>query len=116
MELSGDSDTDLHGELDDLQEYEEDENSLEIESIHGSSDDGIDELVIAPNGQLSVVKPSKKAAKPKKVSAPAASRSKAKQAAGVLDKGSDSDSADHGEILCHRCLTLLLTLQDNSSF
>ena len=73
MELSGDSDTDLHGELDDLQEYEEDENSLEIESIHGSSDDGIDELVIAPNGQLSVMKPSKKAAKPKKVSALAAS-------------------------------------------
>ena len=116
MELSGDSDTNLHGKLDDLQEYEEDKNSLEIESIHGSSDDGIDELVITPNGQLSVMKPSKKAAKPKKVAAPAASCSKAKQAAGVLNKGSDSDSADHGEILCHRCLTLLLTLQDNSSF
>ena len=116
MELSGDSDTNLHGELDDLQEYEEDKNSLEIKSIHGSSDDGIDELVIAPNGQLSVVKPSKKAAKPKKVAAPAASRSKAKQVAGVLNEGSDSDSADHGEILCHRYLTLLLTLQDNSSF
>ena len=114
MELSDDSDTNFHGELDDLQEYEEDEKSLEIESMHGSSDDGIDKIVIAPNGQLSVVKPSKKAAKPKKVAAPVASHSKAKQAAVALDEGSDGDSADHGEILYHRWLTFLLTLKDNS--
>ena len=102
LQSSDDSDPGLLGNLDDLQEYDEDENSLEVESVHGSSDDGIDKIEIAPSGQLSVLKAKQKTTKPKKGIASVAARSKAKGTVAVLGKDSDDDSAGQGEILKHQ--------------
>ena len=60
-----------------MQEFDEDENSLNIESEEEESGVGIDEIEIAPNGQLSLAKQSQKVpAKSKKAAAMATSSHK----------------------------------------
>ena len=102
LQSSYDSDPGLLGNLDDLQEYDEDKNSLEVESVHGSSDGGIDKIEIALSRQLSIPKATQKTAKPKKGIALVAAHSKVKGAVAVLGEDSDDDSAGQGEILKHQ--------------
>ena len=100
-EAQGSDGSEADGDLfeENMQEFDEDENSLNIESEEEESGVGIDEIEITPNGQLSLAKQSWKVpAKSKKAAAMAASsHKKGKQGAAVLNEDSDSDSA--GEML-----------------
>ena len=82
-----------------MQEFDEDENSLDIESKEEESGVGIDEIEIALNGQLSLANPAWKVPVKSKKAADtvASSHKKGKRGTSVLDKDSDSDSA--GETL-----------------
>ena len=102
MQLSDDSDadTDLHGDLGDLQEYYNEDRSLDISSdSDGSLDIGVDE-----SGQLSIVRPTQGAAKAK-LAAVLVARSKAKQMAKEVDEDSDTDSVDQSKFSYDCCLS-----------
>ena len=102
MELLDDLDdanADSCGGSEDLQEYDKDDNdSLDIESNDGGLDTGIDEIEVSPIGQLSIVPAMLKTTKAKWPAAPAVSCSKKTGAAPVVDKDSDTSSADLGEV------------------